>query len=134
MPVQRYVFSCVKNQAKDLGKRKRRPKVYLDDTTAVDDEVGHVGADAVYADVERVAPTLPADLTDLEQEIIMRLYLDATARGSATGPSATRRAPVARSSNGQRRRTSRRAAEFARRARNGPTLPNGSFARNGHVG
>lgn len=42
-----------------------------------------VAVDEVYADVEREAPELPSDLTDLEQEIILRRYLDATQRGVA---------------------------------------------------
>jgi RNA polymerase sigma factor (sigma-70 family) len=79
MPVQRYVFSCMKNQAKDLVKRRRRNEVFFDDVTGPEESTA-VEADEVYAEVERELPELPATLTGLEQEIIVRLYLDLTQR------------------------------------------------------
>jgi RNA polymerase sigma factor (sigma-70 family) len=87
MPVQRYVFSCVKNQAKDLVKKRRRNEVYIEDIAHGESDVayfdrgaGSAGADQVYADVERELPQLPSTLTNLEREIIVRLYLDLTQR------------------------------------------------------
>jgi hypothetical protein len=34
MPRERYVCSCLKNQAKDLVKRKRRNELYIEDVSA----------------------------------------------------------------------------------------------------
>ncbi len=74
-PVERYVFMCVANQKKDLLKRKRRQEVPLDETYDAP-----VDPDVVYGDVEDVTPVLPNSLTELEYELIKRLYLGYTER------------------------------------------------------
>lgn len=89
MPVDRFVFSCVKNQCKDLVKKKRRNLVYLED-------VGHEGRDGEvvrdafearyltsdahkhFGRVEDAAPLIPSTLTAVEREVLALLYLDFT--------------------------------------------------------
>jgi RNA polymerase sigma factor (sigma-70 family) len=101
LPVERYVFSCVANQVKDLLKRKRRHEVYLEDLTqtSVDgDELApgylqeylSVGHDEVFGDVERELPELPATLSIHELEVVVRLYLDANHRRIAVELNLTR--------------------------------------------
>lgn len=92
--VEKFVFSCVTNQVKDLLKRKRRHEVYLADMprTSVDgDELADgvdqrylsVSDEIVYADVERELPLIPSTLTGVERDILVRLYLDANQRDIA---------------------------------------------------
>jgi DNA-directed RNA polymerase specialized sigma24 family protein len=102
LPVQRYVFSCVTNQVKDLLKRKRRHEVYIEDMTVTmrdGDELGDsfteeylsVSHDDVYADVEReLPPTIPDTLTRLEREVVVRLYIEPNHRKIAVELSLTR--------------------------------------------
>jgi len=86
MPVERYVFSCVKNQVKDLLKRKRRNEVFLHDVGPTDvgdsweDWLLSVPADDVYADVEAEPPVIPSTLTAVEREALLRLYAGASHR------------------------------------------------------
>jgi RNA polymerase sigma factor (sigma-70 family) len=102
LPVERYVFSCVANQVKDLLKRKRRTEVYISDmsrTTVSGEELGDafaqdymsVGHDQVYADVEAELFEIPDTLTELEREIVVRLYLDSNHRRIAVELSLTRK-------------------------------------------
>ena len=89
MTVQAYVFSCVKNQEKDLLKRKRRQEVLMADSAA--ELAGQVTSeDDVYAEVERELPVIPSTLTGLERQVIVRLYLDETQRDIAVGFGMTR--------------------------------------------
>jgi RNA polymerase sigma factor (sigma-70 family) len=86
--VEKFVFSCVTNQVKDLLKRKRRHEVYIEDMAVSSDgdelpdaflhEHLSVGHDEVYGDVEREAPAIPVTLTQAEREVVVRLYLDAS--------------------------------------------------------
>lgn len=90
--LQRFVFSCVKNQVKDLLKRKKRNEVFMDDiaprraassmrgqTTDRDRfEYEHglaVDHDVVFGHVETPEPRLPNTLSNLEREIAVRLYM-----------------------------------------------------------
>jgi RNA polymerase sigma factor (sigma-70 family) len=82
MPVKRYVFSCMKNQVKDLMKRRRRREVFFDDVTGNVYEPA-VTADSVYADVEAELPVIPCTLTQLEREVILRLYTECSQRETA---------------------------------------------------
>jgi RNA polymerase sigma factor (sigma-70 family) len=95
MPVQRYVFSCLKNQEKDLLKRRRRGELYLDDVSGApvasgdtDDAFeGHyfaVTADDVFAEVEAEPPLIPSTLTALERAIVVRLYAGRSQRETAS--------------------------------------------------
>jgi RNA polymerase sigma factor (sigma-70 family) len=81
MTVQAYVFSCVKNQEKDLLKRKRRPEVYLADQTIVHDPSVH--ADEVFDEIERELPLIPCTLTAVERAVVVRLYMDVSQRDIA---------------------------------------------------
>lgn len=101
LPVERYVFSCVANQVKDLLKRKRRNEVYIADmvTTTVDGdelrdsfEQDHLSVDhdVVYADVEREPPVIPSTLSRLERRVVVALYLDANQRKAAAELGLTR--------------------------------------------
>jgi RNA polymerase sigma factor (sigma-70 family) len=80
MPPERYVFSCVKNQCKDLVKRKRRDELFLADLVeeGADFEVRYLQADAsqVFSAIEEDDLTLPSTLSQREREIVGLLYLD----------------------------------------------------------
>jgi hypothetical protein len=88
MPVQRYKFSCVKNQPKDLVKTRWRNGVFFDDFGF--DEQTTVGADDVYVDVERELPELPSTLTALGREIIVLFDMGLTRRQVAVTPCMSR--------------------------------------------
>lgn len=82
LPIERYVFSCVTNQIKDLLKRKRRQEVFLgaireDFADEFAEAYLSVGHDQVYADVERELPVIPNTLTLTERQVIVRLYENA---------------------------------------------------------
>ena len=83
--VEKFVFSCVTNQVKDLLKRKRRPETFIEDlrhttrdgddlTDSFEHEHMAVDHDEVYADVERELPVIPSTLTAVERQVIVRLY------------------------------------------------------------
>lgn len=87
MPTERYVFSCVKNQCKDLVKRKRRDELFIADL--VDDaatfEVRYLQADAsqVFSAIEEDDMILPSTLNQREREIVGLLYLDLSQKEAA---------------------------------------------------
>lgn len=96
MPVERYVFSCVKNRAKDLLRRRKRSEVYIDDArasrvnreeaavfNAEPDFLGAVSHDDVFGAVENERPSLPATLTQRERAVLALLYLEFSQRESA---------------------------------------------------
>lgn len=89
MPVERYVFSCVKNQAKDLLRRRRRNEVYIADNGGDDDGDGFerqylcVTADEVFALAEEAPPLIPSTLTDVERAVVVLLYRNFSQRESA---------------------------------------------------
>lgn len=87
MPVERYVFSCVKNQEKDILKRKRRHELYVEDVRATDARFEEsylaVEEDDVFAEVERELPLIPSTLTDVERQVIVHLYRDLSQRETA---------------------------------------------------
>lgn len=90
MPVERYVFSCVKNQAKDLLKRRRRTDVYIADQSFDDGAEDSferqylaVSADEVYELAEEGPPLIPSTLTDVERQVVGLLYLTYSQRESA---------------------------------------------------
>lgn len=80
----RYVFSCVRNQAKDLIKKKRRGLLSIDDLTDYDNDAADRFAGKyletteaeVYALVEEDKPLIPSTLTRQEVQVICLLYAD----------------------------------------------------------
>lgn len=87
--VEKFVFSCVANQVKDLLKRKRRTELYIEDlartsvngdelTDSFTQEYLSVDHDEVYGEIERELPEIPDTLTLLERQVVVRLYLDAS--------------------------------------------------------
>lgn len=76
----RYVFSCVKNQEKDLLKKKRRGDLMLEDLAPTCDQEGFARHylstthDEVYGKVDAGRVLLPNTLTKLEVEVICLLY------------------------------------------------------------
>lgn len=92
MTVQRYVFSCLKNQEKDLIKRKRRRELYIEDLRrgthsdvepdAFEEEYLAI-ADDGYDEVERELPVIPSTLTRLECMVIVHLYAGLSQRETA---------------------------------------------------
>ncbi len=85
------MFSCVKNQEKDLLKRRRRGEVFfadvLGDAPSGEEHVDRfegrylaVDADVVYEEVERELPLIPSTLSELERDVVALLYVDFTRR------------------------------------------------------
>lgn len=88
----RYVYACIKNQAKDLVKRVRRNIVYIEemlqepggdrlhDHRITRDNFGarylSVAEEQVFHMVEEGAPLIPSTLDARERRIVTLLYLD----------------------------------------------------------
>lgn len=88
-PVQGYVFSCVRNQVKDLLKRKRRNDLYIEDIAPkgkIDGEVGlrdsfearylRSDEERAFAEVLGDTPLIPSTLTTRERTVLVCLYLE----------------------------------------------------------
>lgn len=86
LPVERYVFSCMKNQVKDLLKKKKRNEAYIEDFCTngdggqrrdefenqylrMDEEAA---LDGLLADV----PLIPSTLDLTERKVLALLYMD----------------------------------------------------------
>lgn len=94
MPVERYVFSCIRNQVKDVLKKKRRGELFIEDLTGLaTDQAEHQGGggqsrdrfdarylmvreDEAYADLNLDAPLIPSTLTTSELSVVALLYAD----------------------------------------------------------
>lgn len=76
----RYVYACIKNQAKDLVKRVRRHTTYIADQMEKDTrfEVGFLGVaeEQVFHMIEEATPLIPSTLDARERLIVTLLYLD----------------------------------------------------------
>lgn len=90
LPVERYVFSCVRNQVKDILKRKRRNEVYIDDFGQLDNSRDYFEAkflaethEETYADIEEEPPLIPSTLSVLERRIVCLLYAGYSTRETA---------------------------------------------------
>jgi RNA polymerase sigma factor (sigma-70 family) len=88
MPCEWYVFSCVKNQAKDVVKRKRRRELYIEDRSADGREMFeapylHADETQTFGLVDDGEVLLPSTLTLLERRVIALLYLDYSRREAA---------------------------------------------------
>lgn len=96
LPLERFVFSCVKNRCKDLVRKRRRNELYIEDVapaqleerSAVGErstrdrfEARYLSADDTDFDiVEAGMPTIPSTLTAREREVVALLYLDFSQR------------------------------------------------------
>jgi RNA polymerase sigma factor (sigma-70 family) len=84
MPVDRYVFMCVKNECKDIVKKKRRTDVYIEDQGVEDAqdafEARYLSAnhDQEFGAIDEGAPLVPSTLTGIERQVIVMLYRDYT--------------------------------------------------------
>lgn len=85
MPVERYVFMCVKNKVKDLLDLRRRGEVYIEDQrhelTALDrfeERYLSVDHEHTYGVVDEGKPLIPSTLTVIERQVITLLYRDHT--------------------------------------------------------
>lgn len=90
MPVERYVFMCVKNRCKDLVTKHRRGDVYIEDQRRGDQQGVFEGGtldsfesqylaaehEQVFGDVDEGAPLIPSTLTSRERQVIVLLYRD----------------------------------------------------------
>lgn len=79
LPVERYVFSCLKNAEKDLLKRRRRDEAFIADLEASPRfEARYQAADheTVYFDVEDESGLVPNTLTEVELRVVLLLYSD----------------------------------------------------------
>jgi RNA polymerase sigma factor (sigma-70 family) len=75
--VQGYVFMCVRNQVKDLIKKKRRDELYIEDQRAGGDD--HFDGlylidEEPYDAIEAELPLIPSTLTALERGVLALLY------------------------------------------------------------
>lgn len=84
-PRDRYVFSCVANQAKDLVKKKRHGLLSIEDITTdadgssrdqFDEKYLATSPDEVYGLIEEDSPLIPSTITDLERRVMCLLYAD----------------------------------------------------------
>lgn len=76
-----YVFMCVKNQGKDLVKRRKRDEAFISDerdqgTDAFDARYLQRASDDVYGRIEDGVLLLPSTLTETERFVLGLLYLD----------------------------------------------------------
>lgn len=84
--IERYVFMCVKNQCKDLVRRRRRGEVFLDDLMPVGHEDSPVewmlqlatDHEQTFGHAEEEELLVPCTLTEVERRVIAWLYLDRT--------------------------------------------------------
>lgn len=79
LPVERYVFSCMRNQVKDILKRKRRNDTYIEDFADAardrfEDEYLSTPHDVTFHLVEDEPPLIPSTLTAVEREVVLLLY------------------------------------------------------------
>lgn len=78
-PLDRYVFSCIKNEQKDLEKKVKRGHrtSYIEDLTeAFEADYLGVPEEAVFTAIEEVTPLIPSTLDAREREIVTLLYMD----------------------------------------------------------
>jgi RNA polymerase sigma factor (sigma-70 family) len=85
--VEKYIFMCVKNQCKDLIRKKRRHEVLMDDLSpdGGDAPVGWMRQlstdhEQEYGAVEEEELLVPSTLSALERRVVFWLYLDRTHR------------------------------------------------------
>lgn len=83
--VEKYVFMCVRNQCKDLIRKKRRPEVSIEDLRRADGDSPYTWMrqlasehDQEYGGVEEEELLVPSTLSELERRIVAWLYLDRT--------------------------------------------------------
>lgn len=81
MTQDKFVFSCVKNQGKDLVKRRKRDEAFISDerdqgTDAFDARYLQRASDDVYGRIEDGVLLLPSTLTETERFVLGLLYLD----------------------------------------------------------
>ena len=84
--VEKYVFMCLRNQCKDLVRKRRRPEVLMDDLSPDGHDESPVGwmrqlatdHEQEYGHVEDEELLIPSTLTPLERRIVCWLYLDRT--------------------------------------------------------
>jgi RNA polymerase sigma factor (sigma-70 family) len=84
MPVERYVFMCVKNQCKDLVKKRKRGEKYIEDiapTTgelplrdSFDERYLSATHEEIYGLVDEGDPLVPSTLTPTEKQVVCLLY------------------------------------------------------------
>ena len=89
-PIQGYVFSCVRNQVKDLLKRKRRDDLHIEDiapqTPAGESEYARRdkfesrylehGEEEAFAEVLAETPLIPSTLSPNERRVVVCMYLE----------------------------------------------------------
>lgn len=85
MPVERYVFMCIKNRCKDLVTKHRRGEVYIEDQRWADGDLDPFEARYLSADhdqtfgiVDAGLPLVPSTLTGIERQVVVLLYRDRT--------------------------------------------------------
>lgn len=95
LPVDRYVFGCMRNQVMDLLKKKRHGTLFIEDVAPVggaehmshgssapgmrdkfDQRYLSVDHETVFGGCEDVAPLIPSTLTERERQVVALLYLD----------------------------------------------------------
>lgn len=93
-PIHGYVFSCVRNQVKDLLKKKKRNEVYIEDAAGAPDGAHDNGSGAnlrrdrfhdhywrveeseIFRDVLGETPLIPPTLTERQRWVVTCMYLE----------------------------------------------------------
>jgi RNA polymerase sigma factor (sigma-70 family) len=92
-PIEGYVFQCVVNKVKDYCKRRRRDDLYMEDVAtswsgSADGARQEITTDRfeaqyfleqeadAFGDILRQTPLLPAELTDVEERVLLGLYIE----------------------------------------------------------
>lgn len=81
MPIESYVFGCVKNQGKDLLRRKRRQEVAVADVAEFPLALSE---ECVYGEVRQQPPVIPSTLTAVERAVLVCLYAGRSQREAAS--------------------------------------------------
>lgn len=85
LPRDRYVFSCLRNQAKDLIRKKRKEELFIEDVAPTINGNGEVRdrfelrylqveEEAAYSEVLASPPLIPSTLTQTERHLLFLLY------------------------------------------------------------
>lgn len=90
LPIERYVFSCLRNQCKDLVKKKRRNELFIEDIAPAGGTLEDGGMlrdrfeaaylmvreDEAFGDLPFDTPLIPSTLSEPELRVMALLYLD----------------------------------------------------------
>lgn len=77
LPVERYVFMCMKNQCKDVVNKRWRQENYIEDLgegDSFDEQYLAADHDQTFGEIEEDVPLIPSTLTLPERRLVALLY------------------------------------------------------------